>query len=79
MRSLFVSELKRGIRVTSELKLFHDIVYGFTDDQLRKMVIHTCDIYDEPIRKLVTVRRPMREGESLEHLEAYIKTEVCGL
>jgi hypothetical protein len=73
LRMMFVSDLKRGGDIPC---LFYDILKGVSPDQLRSMVIRTCEIYDTPCHKLKQVRWPMKLTDPLQHLTQYIQTEV---
>jgi hypothetical protein len=63
LRMMFVSELKRGGRTPC---LYYDILRGVSPDQLRTMIVRTCDIYDTPCHKLQQVRCPMKMRDSLD-------------
>ena len=75
LKSLFVSQLKRGVRAT-ELKLFYDIIEGYTPEDLKSVVIRTCEVYDTPAHHATTVRVPMRETEPISALGDYIREHV---
>jgi hypothetical protein len=73
LRMMFVSDIKRGGRTP---KLYYDILKGVSPEQLRSMVIRTCEIYDTPCHRLKQVRWPMKLSDPLQNLTQYIQSEV---
>jgi hypothetical protein len=70
---MFGSDLKRGAGTP---RLFYDVLKGVSPEQLRSMVVRTCEVYDAPCHKLKQVRYPMRITEPLQSLIQYIQNEV---
>jgi hypothetical protein len=73
LRMMFVSDLKRGGNVP---KLYYDILKGVSPEQLRSMIVRTCEIYDAPCHKLKQIRCPMKIGDPLQNLTQYIQADV---
>jgi hypothetical protein len=73
LKMMFVSDLKRTV---DSPRLFYDILKGVSQEQLRSMVIRTCEVYDGPCHKTKQVRFPMKLGEPLQTLLQYIQTDV---
>jgi hypothetical protein len=73
LRMMFVSDLKRGGRTP---RVYYDILKGVSPEQLRSMVIRTCEIYDAPCHKLKQVRWPMKLSDPLQNITQYIQAEV---
>jgi hypothetical protein len=63
-------------RGASESPVFFDIIRGFSPEQLKQMVVRTCDIYDGPCHKYSRVRYPMRPSDPLQFLTQYIQREI---
>ena len=72
LKSLFVSELKRGAKV-SEMKLFYDIIEGYTPEQLKAVIIRTCEIYDTPAHPTQRIRIPMKHDAPITQIGDYIR------
>jgi hypothetical protein len=75
LKMLFVSELKRLVQ-GQHLRLYYDIVQGYSPEQLKGMAIRTIDIYDGPIHQLRRLRMPTRPGDPLQHILAHIEKEL---
>ena len=75
LRSLFVSEMKRGSKLP-ELKLFYDILYGYTSEQLNSLTIRTCEIYDGPCQRKQRIRLPMKESDPIDRIGDYIRENI---
>jgi ubiquitin C-terminal hydrolase len=73
IRMMFVSELKRGKETP---RLYYDILKGVSPEQLKSMIVRTCEIYDAPCHRLKQIRYPMKAGDPLQTLLQYIQTEV---
>jgi hypothetical protein len=73
LRVMFVSDLKRSVDAP---RLFYDILRGVSADQLKSMVIRTCEIYDAPCHKAKQIRWPMKITDPLQNLVQYIQTDV---
>jgi ubiquitin C-terminal hydrolase len=73
LRMMFVSDLKRG---SESPQLYYDILRGVSPEQLRSMVIRTCEIYDTPCHKHKQIRWPMKFSDPLQNLVQYIQSEV---
>jgi hypothetical protein len=73
LRMMFVSDLKRGAGTP---KLFYDIMKGMSAEQLKLMIVRTCEVYDAPCHKLRQVRWPMKVTDPLQNLIQYIQNEI---
>jgi hypothetical protein len=61
---------------TGDYRVYYDIVRGFAQEQLRHMVVRTCDVFDGPCHRLSRIRYPMRPSDPLQLLTQYIQREV---
>jgi hypothetical protein len=75
LKVMFISELKR-LRADESLTLYYDILRGVLPEQLKSMVVRTCDIYESPIRRAKRIRIPMRLSEPLGNLLQLIRSEI---
>jgi hypothetical protein len=73
VRMMFVSDLRRGAGTPC---MYYDILRGVSPEQLRTIVVRTCEIYDGPCHKLRQVRWPMKESDPIQNLTQYIQAEL---
>jgi hypothetical protein len=75
LKMLFVSELKK-VAQGQHLRLYYDILSGYTPEQLKGLVVRTVDIYDGPLHQVKRIRCPMKPTENLNALCQYIQKDV---
>ena len=75
IRHIFTREMKKVPKLP-DFRLYYDVVYGYTAEQLAHMIIRTCDVYDLPTHKLRRLRVPMTVTESLQRLESLVHSQL---
>jgi ubiquitin C-terminal hydrolase len=75
LKMMFVTELRK-LRGDDTLRLYYDIIRGVSPDQLKSMIVRTCDVYNSPLKRVKRVRFPMRLSEPIQNLLHYLQTEV---
>jgi hypothetical protein len=56
--------------------LFYDVVRGYSREELKSVIIRTCDVYESPLEYRRRIRYPMRPTDSLQQLIRYIQKEI---
>jgi hypothetical protein len=57
-------------------RLYYDILKNVSPEQLKQMVVRTCDVYDMPCDRLKQIRWPMKPNDPLSNLLYCIQTDV---
>jgi hypothetical protein len=73
LKMMLVSRIRPGLPVL----LFYDILKGISGEQLKMMVVRTCDIYAEPLRRIRRIRYPMKATDPLSMLVQHIQKAIC--
>jgi hypothetical protein len=72
IKHLFSAEIRKDeTRI-----LFYDIIRGFLPEQLKQMVVRTCELYDTPTHCKQRIRFPMRPNDPLILLIRHIQDNV---
>ncbi|OHT11309.1 hypothetical protein TRFO_19290 [Tritrichomonas foetus] len=64
LKNLFVSEFRK-VSAYKSLRLFFDVIQGYTEKQLKMMVFRVIDVYDSLIHFVKRIRIPMRLDEDI--------------
>jgi hypothetical protein len=67
VKTFFISDQRIG-----EFRVYYDIIRGFTPEQLKNMVIRTCDVYDQLFHRQRRVRFAMRAADPLSQFAQYL-------
>jgi hypothetical protein len=74
IRAMLARDLRRGVVLP---RLYYEIIKGISEEQLKAIVIRTCDVYDAPCHRIQQVRRAMLATAPLSDLMEYIRKNVC--